>query len=332
MLDTKKETVLEDFGTVMPPLIAMKSGRTHGSSPEEPEETKELVGSGGFSVWSVGGAETFIPSFKTTERLPSGMYTIAGATQDDRVILKRLPINVDELLVFPNSLAEKIANEIENFWKRGSFFKTFGFLHRRGYLFYGPAGSGKSCIVQQVIQDVINRDGIVLLCNAPPKAVDMALLQFRQVEPDRKVVCIFEDIDAIVENYGESNLLALLDGENQINQVLNIATTNYPEKLDKRIVSRPRRFDRVIKINAPDSITRRMYFEKKLNFTNGEVDKWVKATEGFSFAAIAELVISTKCLGNSFESAVENIKSLMIKKISSEDFDRHETGFTPEGV
>ncbi len=42
------------------------------------------------------------------------------------------------------------------------------------------------------------------------------------------MVCIFEDIDAIVQEHGEDELLALLDGEARIDYVLNVATTNYP--------------------------------------------------------------------------------------------------------
>ena len=40
--------------------------------------------------------------------------------------------------------------------------------------------------------------------------------------------------------------------------------TNYPEKLDKRVKSRPRRFDRVVKINNPNKEMRKKFFEIKL--------------------------------------------------------------------
>src|SRR5262249_23195198 len=74
---------------------------------------------------------------------------------------------------------------------------------------------------------------------------------FRQVEPDRPIVCVFEDIDAIIAVYGDSDLLQWLDGNQQVDRAGNLASTNYPEKLDRRIIARPRRFDRILRIATP---------------------------------------------------------------------------------
>src|SRR5476651_2663666 len=112
-------------------------------------------------------------------------------------------------------------------------------------------------------------------------------------KPGCSIVCLFEDIDDIIEIHGDSELLQWLDCSHQINKVINIATTNYPERLDRRIVSRPRRFDRIIKIEAPTEPIREAYLRKKLPdlVTNGQLAHWVKLTDGLSFAAMAELVI-----------------------------------------
>ena len=124
-------------------------------------------------------------------------------------------------------------------------------------------------------------------------------------------------------------MLSLLDGETQINNVLNLATTNYPELLDKRIVSRPRRFDRRIKIGMPSADVRLQYFTHKVGkkVSKEEITKWVDATEGFSFAALTELVVLTKCLKNDFEKAIEDIKSLIDCKLSSDQYERSKVGF-----
>jgi len=141
---------------------------------------------------------------------------------------------------------------------------------------------------------------------------------------------MFEDIDAIIEIHGDSELLQWLDGSHQINKVINIATTNYPERLDRRIVSRPRRFDRIIKIEAPAATIREVYLAKKLpDLVAADLAKWVKVTEGLSFAAMAELVISVACLGNSLEETVEVLRSLDDQHPSSREFERTGTmGFS----
>ena len=139
------------------------------------------------------------------------------------------------------------------------------------------------------------------------------------------------DIDAIIKALGkdgESELLTLLDGENQIDHVLNIATTNYPEILDKRITSRPRRFDRFVRIEVPSAEIRRAYLMEKLKDADArDVDEWVEATEGFSFACLAECIISVQCLGNSFESTIERLKKMLHKNVSSHEFDLCKIGF-----
>ena len=53
-----------------------------------------------------------------------------------------------------------------------------------------------------------------------------------------------------------------------------------------------------------------------------ELTRWVEMTEGLSFAALAELVISVACLGNSLEDTVEVLRMLDDQRPSSREFER----------
>jgi SpoVK/Ycf46/Vps4 family AAA+-type ATPase len=135
------------------------------------------------------------------------------------------------------------------------------------------------------------------------------------------MVCVFEDIDAIIEHFGDSDLLQWLDGNHQVSKAINLATTNYPEKLDRRIVSRPRRFDRIFRIDAPDARLRAAYFTRKMPEQLPEDRaRWVELSEGLQFAALAELVISVKCLGTDLEQTVQLLKEMDTNTPSSEEF------------
>ena len=128
------------------------------------------------------------------------------------------------------------------------------------------------------------------------------------------MVCVFEDIDAIVGAHGDEELLSLLDGESQVDHVLNVATTNYPEQLD-------RRFDRVVRIDAADELTRRSYLAAKLPGADAaELERWVRTTEGLSLAALAEAVISVRCLGNGFEETIALLRRMSTGRASSREF------------
>ena len=318
---------LQAFGTATTKRQNPNRGKSSPPGVEE-EEKKDLLNSISLTQWAVCGPHTYKPVSTTFPKLQSGVYSVA-VSQYHGIIYVKKNVCVDDLLRFPDSLSDKILNEITTFWGKGKNFQEHGFLHRRGYLLHGPAGSGKTCLVQQIIADIVKADGLVFQCSNHPAVFNDGLSQFRKVEPDRPIVCLFEDIDAIVEEHGEDEILTLLDGENQIDRVLNIATTNYPEKLDRRLVARPRRFDRVVEVGMPSAAVRKMYFQKKLNVSDAEVDKWVLASDGFSFAACAELVISVCCFEKKFEDAVKDLKEMMTAVLNSRnyEFDSKNVGF-----
>ncbi len=319
---------LADFATDAPAAPPTNRGEVAMSSappqPNAPATQNKLT------QWAITGEKVYQAVSTTTKALPPGVYSV---TRDNMGHLLYVNINtkVDNLMEFPDSVHDRILGEIEEFWSRAGKFADFGFLHRRGYLFYGPQGSGKTGIVNQIMARIVKAGDVVFLCQRPEFLID-GLLDFRKVEPSRRAVCVFEDIDAIVREYGEDRLLALLDGENQIDYVLNIATTNYPERLDKRLVARPRRFDRVEKIGMPNADVRRVYLASKLKLdvNDDEVTAWVNGTDGLSFAALAEAVISVKCLGNDFENTLKILRTMATGKSSSSEFETSNIGIRPK--
>jgi hypothetical protein len=314
---------LEDFGTepasrVPSPNCAPAVGTL--SSKERAEPKTRLI------QWAGHGPDKYHACEQTWPVLPGGVYTLD--MDEGRLLFCNQPINIDDLFYFPDSIGDQVIQEIETFWNAADNYERRGFKHRRGYLLYGPQGSGKSSIVQQTVERIRRRGGIVVLCTCPPAMLTAGLSIFRLVEPARPILCIFEDIDAIIQSHGDKDILSLLDGESQIDFVLNLATTNYPEKLDKRLVSRPRRFDRIIRVDMPSALVRRAYLVKKLPDTKKtEIDYLVSESEGFSFAAMAEIIISVKCLGNDLQETLDILKEMHKRQPNSREYDSTDMGF-----
>lgn len=286
---------------------------------------------GDHKMWSVSG-DSYFPCEKTNEKLPPGQY-LPMFNENRGVYFVKKAVNLDELLILPDSMTTKVLDSISFFWTREEYFRKHGFLWKRGMMLYGPPGSGKTSTLQQMATRIIDIGGIAVYCNAPAVTAE-ALRLLRRIEPKRPVVVMIEDIDAIIARFGEPDLLALLDGELQIDNVVYVATTNYPEQLDPRFIQRPSRFDEVLLIDMPSAEAREMYLVTKnprLVDLPEELNKWVRLTEGFSVAALKEVVVAVECLARPIEETVERINAIMKRKPSSEDAEnklKNKVGFT----
>jgi AAA+ superfamily predicted ATPase len=297
------------------------------------QETLELVGEDGTEktgttiglradsqMWAVYGNQHYSACEKAVDVLPPGQYVV-DVSNELGIHFRSTEVTLDDLVELPDSVSEEVISEIETFWKRESRFRDYGFLWKRGVLMWGPPGGGKTSTLQVISQRIIDHGGISIYVNSPDlTARGLAIL--RRVEPKRPLVVMIEDIDAVIDNHGEAELLALMDGELQIDNVVFIATTNYPEKLDKRFINRPSRFDVVKKIGMPSEAARKVYLEfknERLRSNAEELEIWVAATEGFSVAHIKELIISVEVFEVPMVDAVERLKTMMAATPSSSE-------------
>ena len=88
---------------------------------------------------------------------------------------------------------------------------------------------------------------------------------------------------------------------NQLENIVYLATTNYPEQLEDRIINRPSRFDRRYEIGLPSYEVRLEYIKKKVLDDNIDVEKWAKDTDDLSIAHIKELILSVLVYGVKYD-------------------------------
>lgn len=260
----------------------------------------------------------YLPTTATKQRLDAGVYDII-TTNSGNTLVKH-EIVTDKLLRLPDSRSDEVIAEIEKFWTLKPKFQAYGFTHKRGILLWGPPGSGKTATISVIISQTIKNDGIVFIGNSVhPVNLSDILSKFREIEPERQLIVVLEDIDTIIENYGESEVLSIMDGEKSIDNVVFLATTNYPENLDGRIINRPSRFDRIVKIGMPSAAAREFYLRNRAIENDIDVPAWVAATEGFSIAHIKELIVGVCCYGNSFKSEVDRLRKMFNRTSSASD-------------
>jgi SpoVK/Ycf46/Vps4 family AAA+-type ATPase len=219
-----------------------------------------------------------------------------------------------------------VITEIQTFWEREGIFRDFDLAYKRGIILWGPPGSGKSCTIQLIIEDVTKRDGIVIKFTSPGLFLS-GMRSFKEIQPETPVVILMEDIDAILEMYSESSVLNILDGVDQVDKAVFLATTNYPERLGGRILNRPSRFDKRFKIGHPNKESRRLYFQHLIGDKplTVDVERWVSDSDGFSIAHLKELFVAVCILGDDYDDAIETLSSMKEQLLSDKEFESPET-------
>jgi hypothetical protein len=160
--------------------------------------------------WAVLPNDVFTAIGTTVTHLPPAIYTLTNA--NGVIFFNKTKVLTDNLIELDDSAALRVIAGIETFWESKPKFDRFGILFKRGILMWGPAGSGKTATVNMLMNDLVKRGGMVVIVQSPPTAIQ-GLHELRRIEPERPIIVVLEDIEEMIDNYGEHGLLGLLDGE-----------------------------------------------------------------------------------------------------------------------
>jgi len=260
------------------------------------------------SVWAVTG-DIYFGCPTAEPQLKPGFYSCNMSQRGP--YLERMKMATDAILELPDPICDMLLSEFVTFWERAPRFASLGLTTKRGLVLWGPPGSGKTSAVQRMAAHMINKMGGIVVMAGEPETTSMCLHMIRKIEPTRPLIVVYEDLDALVRVYGEGRYLAMLDGELQVSGVVNVATTNYPELLDKRFVDRPGRFDRVTYVGMPQEDARAAYFQAKAPDVDHETRaRWVAKTEGWSIAHLRELIVATQVLEDREDETIKRLNEM----------------------
>ena len=206
-----------------------------------------------------------------------------------------------EDLILPGELKQNIRDEFKRFLESEDRYNQLAISWRRGALFIGPPGNGKTHCVRALIKELnIPIFYVQSLSHSHYTSEQLWHQVFKRARKQRPCVLVLEDLDSLVDDNNRSFFLNQLDGFEQNHGMIILATTNHPKRIDAAIVDRPSRFDRKYHFNLPTEHERRNYlilWQQKLSNETGwetdEVSPVVSATKGYSFAYLKELVVSS---------------------------------------
>ena len=216
--------------------------------------------------------------------------------------------------------------------KHPESFKRIGIRPSRGLLLYGPPGTGKTLLAKAVAKEseanFIQIKGPELLSKwvgESEEGVRKVFERARQVSP---CIVLFDEIDSLAGRRGQetgnkvtervlNQLLAEMDGIEDLKDVLIIGATNRPDMLDPALL-RPGRFDKILLVNAPDEKARlsilQVHTQNMPLAKDVKLKEVAKETNGYTGADLEGVVREAAML-----SLREDITSKEVKKKHFED-------------
>lgn len=186
-----------------------------------------------------------------------------------------------------------IRNDVENFYDSRDTYEKLKVPWKRGIIYYGPPGNGKTISVKAIMNTLYSRDDAVPTLyvrtlssfGGPEYSISEIFALARRTAP---CLLVFEDLDSIVTDNVRSYFLNAIDGIQKskcliltqptelrprhvsiaaINVfcpddgILMIGSTNHLDRLDPGIAKRPSRFDRKYLFPNPDEKERSQYMK-----------------------------------------------------------------------
>lgn len=161
-------------------------------------------------------------------------------------------ITLDDIHL-PPDLKTSIINDVDSFFEKGAaIYQELNLKPFRKILLAGVPGTGKTMLCSALANRGLKKGLFVIYVSGSSIAGSEFWKIHRALEvasnSDKPTIVLVEELDTYMHEETRAQMLNVLDGsETPMNPhgTLLIATTNYPEKIDNRVMKRPGRLDRI---------------------------------------------------------------------------------------
>ncbi len=259
------------------------------------------------TMWWIGPTRADVERFAThvaevaNEVLDEVLVFANGCWNRSKDLREAIRNATFDNLVLPAGHADRLLSDFRQFLASKEEYARFGAPWKRGVLFVGPPGNGKTHCVKALLNTLELPCLYVQSFEAPGRSPQAMMHQvFERARRIKPCALVLEDLDALVTPHSRSFFLNELDGFASNEGILTIATTNHPERLDPAILDRPSRFDRKYNFALPAESERLAYMqlwnaasEPDARLEPDALARLAAETDGFSYAYVKELMLSS---------------------------------------
>jgi hypothetical protein len=205
------------------------------------------------------------------------------------VLLRKINFSSDEYIDLKGNI--DLHKDFTNFCKDKKKYEALGLRARKGLLFYGPPGNGKTAQISQLSKFAEKEQFRLFFVD---KDISLRnLFPFKDLFEKEPSVFVIEELTERTGGSRDSEeLLSFLDGELSWNNSYVIATTNHPEELPWNLIDRPSRFKVKLEFPNPTPSERKRYLEH-MKVPKECVDETVELTEGMSLDYVKNIVLDS---------------------------------------
>ena len=218
-----------------------------------------------------------------------------------------------ENVILDEGMKKAIIADVENFFDGQDTYEKLQVPWKRGIIYYGPPGNGKTISIKAMMHTLyqrgVNGDDRLSVPTlyvrslssfaGPEYSIQQIFTKAREEAP---CYLVFEDLDSLVTDHVRSYFLNEVDGLKSNNGILIVGSTNHLDRLDPGISKRPSRFDRKYFFPNPNHDQRVQYAQfwqgklkdnKEIEFPDKLCSRIADITDKFSFAYMQEAFVAS---------------------------------------
>ncbi|KAH6226714.1 hypothetical protein HBI42_012800 [Parastagonospora nodorum] len=217
-------------------------------------------------------------------------------------------------VILDEDMKKALVADVENFFDGQKTYTDLKVPWKRGVIYYGPPGNGKTISIKAMMHSLYQRgvekgDNRLTVPTLYVRTLtsyggpEYSLRQiFNKARQEAPCYLVFEDLDSIVSDNVRSYFLNEVDGLTSNDGIMMVGSTNHLDRLDPGISKRPSRFDRKYYFSDPDFGQRVQYAQfwqnklkdnKDIEFPDDLCSKVAEITDKFSFAYMQEAFVAS---------------------------------------